>query len=231
VKYVNQNNNYITILLKISIPLQYSITLLHNNKTISEMLTAQLYSNNIERSLALGKLGISGYNNKSPLNEKSFIPQELRLNPTLESIRYEAGDDFLQYLHWLEMEGETNLMTLSSTHHYYYENDDLKKIKILINLKPLNSIKQLENFLQTVVRLLPHDSSFIGCFKNTDQNRSVYSLAQFSAFFQGFINYIDLKTDNSLTKRDVSRLLEKHNLNVVDITDINGMTYFCSQTI
>ena len=128
------------------------------------------------------------------------------------------------------MEDESNLMTLSSTHHYYYENDDLKKIKILINLKPLNSIKQLESFLQTLVRLLPRESSFIGYFKNTDQNNSVFPLSQFSSFFQGFINYIDLKTDNSLTKREVSRLLEKQKLSVVDITDINGMTYFCSQT-
>jgi hypothetical protein len=194
------------------------------------MLTAQLYSNNIKSSLVSGKLEISNDINKSSFRKKSFMPQELRLNPTLESIRYEAGDDFLQYLHWLQMEDETNLMTLSFTHHYYYENDDLKKIKILINLKPLNNIKQLENFLQTVVRLLPQDSHFIGYFKNTDQNRSVYSLTQFSILYQGFINYIDLKTDNSLTKREVSRLLEKHKLNVVDITDINDMTYFCSRT-
>jgi hypothetical protein len=28
---------------------------------------------------------------------------------------------------------------------------------------------------------------------------------------------------------DISRLLEEHMLKVVDITDINGMTYFCSR--
>jgi hypothetical protein len=194
------------------------------------MLTAQLYSNNLGSFLALGKMKTSKDIIKSPINRELFIPQELMLNPTLESIRYEAGDDFVQYLHWLQMEDEPNLMTLPCTHHYYYENDDLKKIKILINLKPLNSIKQLESFLQTLVRLLPHESSFIGYFKNTDQNKSVFSIPQFSNFFHEFINYIDLRTDNSLTKREVSRLLEKHNLNVVDITDINGMTYFCSQT-
>jgi hypothetical protein len=128
------------------------------------------------------------------------------------------------------MENEPNLMALPSTHHYYYELNDLKNIKILLNLKPLNGIKQLESFLQTLGSLLPHESSFIGYFKNTDQNISVFSLPQFSNYFQGFLNFIDLKTDNSLSKREVSRLLEKHKLNVVDFTDINGMTYFCSQT-
>jgi hypothetical protein len=198
---------------------------------MSEILTAQFNTKNIESSLVFGKTKISTDITKSLFNENLFMPQKLSFNPALESIRNEAGDDFVQYLQWLQMEDEPNLMTLSSTHHYYYENDDLKKIKILINLKPLNSIKQLESFLQSLVALLPRESNFIGYFKNTDQNNSVFSLPQFSNFFHGFINYIDLKTDNSLTKREVSRLLEKHKLNVVDITDINGMTYFCSQTI
>lgn len=197
---------------------------------MSEMITAQFNTKNIASTLVFGQTGISKDIIKSPFNENLEMPQKLRLNPTLESIRYEAGDDFVQYLQWLQMEDEPNLMTLSSTHHYYYENDDLKKIKILINLKPLNSIKQLESFLQTLVRLLPRKSNFIGYFKNTNQNNSVFPLSQFSSFYQGFLNYVDLKTDNSLTKREVSRLLEKHKLNVVDITDINGMTYFCSQT-
>lgn len=194
------------------------------------MLAVQLNSIDTIRPLLFAKTNISNDFITSPLSNKLIEPEILRLNPALENIRSEAGDDFLQYLEWLQLEDEPNLLTLSSSHHYYYDDDDLKNIKILINLKPLNSIKQLERFLQTVVRLLPHNSNFIGYFKNTDQNRSVYSLAQFSIFFQGIINYIDLKTDNSLTKREVSRLLEKHKLNVVDITDINGMTYFCSKT-
>jgi hypothetical protein len=194
------------------------------------MLTAQLYSDNIESSLLLRKTETSKDNNKSPFMGKSFMPEKLNLSPLLESIRSEAGDDFLQYLHWLQLENEQNLMTLSSTHHYYYDDEDLKDIKILINLKPLNSIKDLKNFLHNLVKLMPHESCFIGHFKNTIQNRSVFSLSQSSVIFQSMINYIDLKTDNSLTKSEVSRLLLDHKLNVVDITDINGMTYFCSQT-
>lgn len=197
---------------------------------MEEVLTAQFNTRNIDSSIALRKSEISEEFKKSPFIGKVFTPEKISHNTAAEYIRSETGNDFVQYLQWLQMEDEPNLMTLSSMHHYYYEMNDLKNIKILINLKPLNSIKQLESFLQTLVRLLPHESSFIGYFKNTDQNKSVFSLPQFSNFFQGFINYIDLKTDNSLTKREVSRLLEKHKLNVVDITDINGMTYFCSQT-
>jgi AraC-like DNA-binding protein len=196
---------------------------------MAELLTAQFSTRNIDSSIARRKSEIFEDFKKSPFIGKVFTSEKISHNTVAEYIRSETGNDFLQYLQWLQLEDEPNLMTLSSTHHYYYEMNDLKNIKILINLKPLNSIKQLESFLQILVRLMPHESSFIGYFKNTDQNKSVFSLPQFSNFFQGFINYIDLKTDNSLTKREVSRLLEKHKLNVVDITEINGMTYFCSQ--
>ena len=196
---------------------------------MAELLTAQFSTRNIDSSIKLRKSEIFEDFKMSSFIGKVFTPEKISHNTVAEYIRSDTGNDFLQYLQWLQMEDEPNLMTLSSTHHYYYEMNDLKNIKILINLKPLNSIKQLDSFLQTLVRLLPHESSFIGYFKNTDQNKSVFSIPQFSNFFQGFINYIDLKTDNSLTKREVSRLLEKHKLSVVDITDINGMTYFCSQ--
>lgn len=197
---------------------------------MEETLTAQISTRNADSYIVRRKSEISEEQTKLLSIGKVFTPDIIKHNSASEYVRSETGNDFLQYLQWLQMDLEPNLMTLSSTHHYYYEINDLKNIKILINLKPLNSIKQLESFLQTLVKLLPNGSNFIGYFKNTDQNNSVFPLSQFSSFYQGFINYVDLKTDNSLTKREVSRLLEKHNLNVVDITDINGMTYFCSQT-
>jgi hypothetical protein len=197
---------------------------------MSEMLAVQFNSIYAIRPLLFGKTNISNVLFTSPLSNKVFKPELLRLNPALENIRSEAGDDFLQYLQWLQLENEPNLLTLSSTHHYYYDYDDLKNIKILINLKPLNRIKHLKHFLRNLVRLLPQKSNFIGCFKNTIQNRSYFSLSKTSDYFSGLINYIDLRTENSLTIKEVSKLLEDNKLNVVDITEINGMTYFCSQT-
>jgi hypothetical protein len=195
------------------------------------MQTLQLSADNIGTSLSLVKPRNSENINKTDITGRIFVPEILSINPFLENIRLEAGEGFLQYLYWLQLEDEPNLMTLSSTHHYYYDGEDLKNIKIIINLKPLNSIKDLESFLQCLVKLLPPKSNFIGFFKNTIQNRPVFSLTYSSDFFQSLINYIDLKTNNTLTKRVVSRLLEENKLNVVDITDINGMTYFCAQTI
>jgi hypothetical protein len=165
---------------------------------------------------------------KPRFSRKVFMPELYRINPALEKIRSEIGEDFIQYLHRLQLEEEPNIMSLSSTHHYYYDSDDLKTIKVLINLKPLNSIKNLESFLRIMVRILPHKSNFIGYFKNDTVNRSDFSFYYSTRFFNGMINYFDSRTDNSLTKKEVVELLEEYKLNVVDITDINGMTYFCS---
>lgn len=183
----------------------------------------------MENTLVLWNSGILKDFVRSKFREKVRVPEISSINPVLENIRSEAGTDFIQYLHFLQLEKETNLMALSSKHHYYYDFDDLKSIKTLVNLKKLNNIKSLGSFLKTVVRTLPQEAIFIGYFKNDTGNRSVFSFFQTTKLFNGLVNYFDSKTDRSLTKDDVSRLLEEHKLQVIDITDINGMTYFCSR--
>jgi len=183
----------------------------------------------MENTLVLWNSGILKEFVKFKFREKVLVPEISRINPVMENIRSEAGIDFIQYLHFLQLEKETNLMALSSKHHYYYDLDDMKSIKMLVNLEKLNKIKSLGSFLQTVVRVLPKEAIFIGYFKNDTGNRSVFSINQTTKFFNGMVNYFDSKTDRSLTKDNVSRILEEHKLKVVDITDINGMTYFCSR--
>lgn len=183
----------------------------------------------MENTLVLRKTLILNDFVNSKFREKVIIPKTSRISPVLENIRSEAGIGLIQYLHFLKLEKEPNLMALSSIHHYFYDSDDLKNIKTLINLKKLNNIKSLGSFLQKVVRILPQEAIFIGYFRNDTGNRSVFSFYQTTKLFNGVVNYFDSRTDRSLTKDDVSRLLEEHELKVVDITDIKGMTYFCSR--
>jgi len=183
----------------------------------------------METTLVLGKTEIFNDFVKSKFRDKVLVPEISWINPVLENIRSEAGTDFIQYLHFLQLAKEPNLLALSSTHHYYYDFNDLKRIKTLITLKKLNNIKSLGSFLHTVVRILPQKANFVGYFKNDTGNRSVFSFYQTTKFFNGLANYLDSRTNRSLTKKEVSRILEEHNLKIIDITDINGMTYFCSQ--
>jgi hypothetical protein len=180
----------------------------------------------MEYNLALEKTDVYYGFIKSQYREKLAAVEISMTKSGIENLSSDIREDFFQYLQFLHLENEPNLMSLSSTHHYYYDFNDLKNVKTLINLKKLNNIKSLGSFLHTVVRILPKKANFIGYFKNETGNRSVFSFYQSAKFFNGF----DSKTDISLTKKDVSRLLEEHKLKVIDITDINSMTYFCSQT-
>ena len=184
----------------------------------------------MENILVLGNAEISNDFVPSLLREKLLKPVSTRLNPVLENIRTEGGEDFYQYLKWLQLAKKPYLLALSSLHHYYYDSDELKRIRTLVNLKKLNNINQLDSFLGIVVRMLPQKANFVGHFKSNDQERSVFPFYQSSKFFDRMVNFIDSRTDRSLSKKEVSNLLEEHKLKIVDITEINGMTYFCSRT-
>jgi len=183
----------------------------------------------MENTLVLGKAGILNDFVKSKFREKVLVPEIFRINPVLENIRAEAGSDFIQYLHHLKLTKDPNLMALSATRHYYYDSNDLKRIKTLINLKKMNNVKHLESFLRMVTLILPQKANFIGYFRNDTGNKSVFSFYQTTRFFGWMVNYLDSKTDRSLTKEGLSGILEVHKLKITDITDINGMTYFCSR--
>ena len=44
-------------------------------------------------------------------------------------------------------------------------------------------------------------------------------------------NIMDSRTNKNLTKKTVTLLLEDTGLKVIDMSDINGFTFFCSQKI
>jgi hypothetical protein len=164
-------------------------------------------------------------------DEKALSYDRSRKNPTLENILSEGGDDFFRYLTWIGLAKEPNLMVLSSMHHYYYDHKDLIGIRTLINLKKLNQVKHLESFLHILFRILPSKAYFIGCFKSSRQNGNGVSLSYPAKFFNGIINIFDSKTETSLSKKGITKILEANSFKVIDITDINGMTYFWAQNV
>jgi len=157
-------------------------------------------------------------------------------------------DNFSEYLSRLNLNEGLNLIVLSSTEHYYYEPDELKDVHVLLNLKQLNHISQLNDFLKSVYCILPLKSLLIGCFADSEKQSRFFSdsrnteakySGQFDPVEHGiesripFLNrlysFIDIKTNRYLTKKLVVFHLEDTELRVLDMTDINGLTYFCAQ--
>jgi hypothetical protein len=124
----------------------------------------------------------------------------------------------------------------------------MKNVETIINLKEFNQIKQIKSFLNSIFYILPEKSNFIGCFVDNEKN-SVFSsrdnlsknntknsknaiengIVSRIPFLNMVYNIMDSKTNRYLSKISVSLLLEDHGFKIMNMTDINGLTYFLAQ--
>lgn len=151
-------------------------------------------------------------------------------SPAIRNMVSEGGEPFLNYMKRFGIASEPNIMVLSSRHHYYYDSSELQSIRALVNLKKLNMIRHLDLFLQTLSRMLPSNASFIGCFSDSTGRKRNYSISRYAEKIICRIrNFMDSKTDRSMDKDDVSKLFESYGFKIVDMTEINGQTFFNTQ--
>jgi hypothetical protein len=158
-------------------------------------------------------------------------------------------ENFSSYLEKLHMRKDRNLIVLSAN-HYYYEAEDLKWVRILLNVKQLNDIKQVRDFLTSICSVLPEKSYLIGCFfDNKKQNKffpdpykplrkiagqfdpEENGISSRNPFINMIYNLIDFKTKKYLTKATVNSYLQETAFKLCDVTEIEELTYFCAQKV
>lgn len=171
-------------------------------------------------------------------------------NPIFEKFAKEGYENFYEYLESLGLSKDPDLLTISSYHHYYYDADDFKKVKTVVNLKELNYLKQIKVFFHNICHILPHNSFFIGSFietkgqdgffhyRNTAQTQNKIdddtegkNMMISLPFLNAIYSLMDSNPGRYLTGRTVSLLLEESSLKILDMTEKNGLTYFCSQKV
>lgn len=143
----------------------------------------------------------------------------------------EVGVNFFRYLKKIGMSGETDLIVLSAKSHYFYDENDLKRVRVLVNLRKLNVIKHLDMFLNTLVRILPPDTSFVGYFSDSNARAKNSISGRLSRLYGRFNSLLDGKTDRKMNTNDVRGLLERNGFEVVNMTTISGQTYFHSHCV
>jgi hypothetical protein len=149
------------------------------------------------------------------------------VTPLQDKLWIEGGEGFISYMEKRGYTEETDLLVLSSKHHFYYDEKDMEGLKVLVNVKKLNYIKHLDSFLHVIFRVLPSDARFIGCFVDSKTGRRNGSpFYQTKMFYRKFIDFLDSRTNRSLNRNDVEEILDSHGFRVVDMTDIDGLTYF-----
>lgn len=167
---------------------------------------------------------------KNNQGENNISLNEDKKNPVFDNLVAEGGENFFHYINWLGLSKDTNLMVLSSIHHYYYDFNELKGVRTLINIKPLNQINHIDSFLNNVFRVLPPKSNFVGCFKDNKIHRGMAGpIYQSFKLLSSLFNMFDSKTNKFLSRKYVIKLLESHDFRISDMTEIGEITYFCCQ--
>jgi len=177
------------------------------------------------------------------------LPAEITENsPVFEKLAAEGREDFFYFIEWIGLAKDPNLIILSSLHHYYYDTEDLKEVETMVNLKQLNHIKQIKDFLNTIYHILAQECYFMGCFiGNNNQNGYLSGshkpqrqsagwldpvendIASNIPFINMMYNIINSRTNRNMTKKTVTLLLREAGFKVLDMTELNGLTYFCTQ--
>ena len=180
----------------------------------------------MEESLVLHKSNIIiDKKVRTNFNGNTISPEIINNHPVIDYLISEGGENFLHYLCRVGLSDEYNIHILTSRHQYYDRND-FKGLKTLIILKRLNRINHLDSLLHIVCHVLNPKTNFIGCFSDMQTQKSTeLSLRK----YENRINFLESKTDIEIGKTDMSRLLESHGFRVMDMTEINGLTYFRAQ--
>ena len=174
----------------------------------------------------------SRHSERTNSGDEKFNKDRTNINPEIFTLIAEGGDSFYRYLKSINLSQDPNLVILHSSHHFYYEEKELENVKTIVTVKRLNNIKNLEKFLSNLFGILQPNTNFVGCFSNDKtMNGNGFSNYPTSRLFKRFINFLDSKPDLILNKKEVSGLLEMHGFKLIDMTEMNGLTYFYSQKL
>lgn len=150
------------------------------------------------------------------------------LNQVSSGLTAEDGRNFFHYLKSFKLTKDPDLLILPPNNHYYFDENELRNVRTLINLKNLNLIKELDNFLYTLIRLLPPEANFLGYF-----SYSKMSLSSGDSLFSGLsaklTNFLDFRTDHNMDEKELTDRLYKYGFRTIDMTEMNGLIFFYSK--
>lgn len=171
-------------------------------------------------------------------------------NEMVNNLISEGGEDFYNYVNRIGLAKDPNLIVLSPRYSYFYDTEEMKNVRTVINLKELNQIKEIKSILQSYLHLLPNSCNFVGCFINnnnierfvlrnkygSNENKTNFEALELGIvssfpFINKLYSIMDLRTNIYMSERSVTLLLRHYRFKVMDMTEFNGRTYFHSQKV
>ena len=160
----------------------------------------------------------------------------------------EGGLNFYNYIRRLGLESDPDIVVISSLRHFYYDAEEMIKVKTLVNLTELNQVKRIVDFLHTCYQIMPQKSYLIGCFvdnkkipryrlRNSSASNIVkrdfdpleYGIVSAVPFINRLYSIMDSRTNTFMSRSSISFLLEDYGFKVMDMTEHDELTYFQAQ--
>ncbi len=139
-----------------------------------------------------------------------------------------CGFSFFRYMRRTGLSGGPGLIILSSHEGSNYGRTDLSQARTLISLRRLDLIKHLEMFVSSLVRLLPPETSFVGCFAHPGNSAPEGQHTGNIRLFLSSLIHHSPAYRRELNRDRVSAILDSCGLVVNDMKELNGLTYFHS---
>lgn len=166
----------------------------------------------------------------------------------VDTLIAEGGRAFLDYISMLGLVQDKGMIVVSFRQHFFFDAEELNRATTLVNLTELNKITRVVDFLRTCYQTMPQKSNLLGRFIDNKETDRYKLNSSSSAFTEGdysddienailsrvpFINrlysILDSRTNTYMSKSSVSLLLHDYGFKVVDMTVLNGLTYFQAQ--
>ena len=96
-------------------------------------------------------------------------------NLVFQKLVAEGCESFYNYFESLDLIDDPNIIILPSTGHYFYDAEDMKEVKTVINMKQLNQTKQIKDFMHNIYHVLSHQCYFIGIFIDKKHQNGLFS--------------------------------------------------------
>ena len=106
------------------------------------------------------------------IHQKDHLSKDNWLDQSSNEFSSVIPEDFLNYLARLGLVAEPGLLVIPDKHHYFYDMEDLKGVKTIVNLMQLNHVREVRGFVRKISELLHYQAGFVGCFiDNKTQKR------------------------------------------------------------
>lgn len=183
------------------------------------------------------------------ITRKDVKANNSRVSPVFADMVEEAGQEVYDYLTRYGITSKDRVLFLSNTRHYLYDSDDLKEVESIVNFRLINRTTHIWYYLHTMNRILSVDGYFAGCFLDYKNQRETLVgnnhslLGRLFLFMYRFVNRIVPRVPfinnvqfvlnhgriKCITGTEMKGLLEKNGFQLIDMVEIDRLTYFIAR--